>query len=163
MSKDGPPSSGGYRYGSRNALRANIPAKALNPRGIVTQADSQARQNLFDFAAYPARTKSIGKPIPATRGISTRRAAALQKIQELEKQLPAQRYFSVIDRKFKKLKLFYNDTRDRFWFVEENLLGRFLLLSLSYENKNRAMRDFTLGRITWIERRAIPTPTDGKV
>ena len=96
MSKDGPPSSGGYRYGSRNALRANIPAKALNPRGIVTQADSQARQNLFDFAAYPARTKSIGKPIPATRGISTRRAAALQKIQELEKTLILVRPSSVV-------------------------------------------------------------------
>ena len=46
MAEDGPPISSGYRYGSLNALRASLPAKAINPRGIATEANSRARQNL---------------------------------------------------------------------------------------------------------------------
>ncbi|MGB7076130.1 MAG: hypothetical protein WBD53_02980, partial [Xanthobacteraceae bacterium] len=64
MSKDGPPISGGLRFGGLNALHANLPQKAINPRGMVTEADAAARQALADFAAYPARAKSIGGSIP---------------------------------------------------------------------------------------------------
>jgi hypothetical protein len=82
---DGPP-LGGTRFGGLEALRANLPSKAINPRGNVTEADARARKALADFAAYPERTKSIGKPLPPTQGTNSERAAARRKIEELKQQ-----------------------------------------------------------------------------
>jgi hypothetical protein len=75
------PVSGGYRYGSLSAYRANLPAKAINPRGPVTKWNAPARKALADFAAYPARAKSIGKLLPPTKGISEERAAVVRRIE----------------------------------------------------------------------------------
>jgi hypothetical protein len=138
------PSTGGYQYGSFNAFRANLPAKAINPRGHVSEADAQARKMLNDFAAYPARAKSIGKPLPATRGISKRRAAALQKSRT--PQADQYRYV-VIDRNDDRI-LKLGRCGRFFRFLEEH--KTYSKLSLVYGSKDRALAYYRIGRISWV-------------
>jgi hypothetical protein len=156
MSKDGPPISGGYRYGSLNALRAKLPAKAVSPRGAVTEADSQARRTLADFAAYPARTKGIGKPLPNTQGISSRRAAALQRIRELE-QRNQERSVTLHDGQYTKLKLVFDGGRRLFYILEEDFLLGYARRSFSFSSRDRAMLYYRLNRILWTKDR-FPLP-----
>src|SRR6202035_5826351 len=121
MSKDGPPISSGYRYGTLNAFRANLPAEALKPRGVVTEADARARQNLSDFAAYPARAKSIGKPLPVPQGVSPRRAAVLNRIAELAEQENALRSVTISEGDRYILKLVFGGSSKSYRFYEEDL------------------------------------------
>lgn len=79
MAKDGPPSSStGYRYGGRAAFESGLPSSTIKPR-----KDPEARQALADFSAYPSRVKSIGTPLPTTKGVSPHRARALSRATDL--------------------------------------------------------------------------------
>lgn len=152
---DGPP-SGGYRYGSLNALRANLPTGAINPRGVVTEANARARQNLSSFADYYTRAKAIGKPLPAAQSISKRRAAVLRKIEELEQQEHAERSVTLVNGELKKLKLVFDTVGKSFHFIEEDLALGIARRSLLYGSKGQAMMYHRLNMIHWVERFSMP-------
>jgi hypothetical protein len=80
------PTSGRYRFGGREAFRAGLSQKAVDPRSRPNEGDLARRQTLAKFAAYLERTHSIGKPLPATRGISKRRAAVFHEIEEVQRR-----------------------------------------------------------------------------
>ena len=149
MSKDGPPISGGYRYGSLNAFRARLPASAINPRRIVTEADSKARKSLSDFAAYPVRTKSIGKPLPTTQGVSLRRAAALRRIAELEQQENVIKSVTLSEGKRYRLKMRFGGDSKSFRFCEEDLALGLIRYSLPYGSCAQALMYYRLNGIRW--------------
>jgi hypothetical protein len=155
---DGPP-SGGRRYGGLSALRANLPPAAANPRGIVTDENVRKRQALADFAAYPERAKSIGKPLPETQGVSQRRAAILKKIQESNDQ-PAERSVTLRRGKFHKLKLVFDSTSKRYRFVREDTLLGCAQHSLSYGSRDQAMLYYRLDMIRWTNTKTALPRTD---
>jgi hypothetical protein len=149
MSKDGPPISSGYRYGTLNAFRANLSAEALKPRGVVTEADARARQNLSDFAAYPARAKSIGKPLPVPQGVSPRRAAVLNRIAELAEQENALRSVTISEGDRYILKLVFGGSSKSYRFYEEDLALGMNRYSLPYGSRDQAKLYYRLDRIRW--------------
>ena len=157
MAKDGPPISSGLRFGGLNALRAKLPQKALNPRGVVTETDARARRALADFAAYPDRTKSIGQPAPVPLGISGQRATVLKKIRELECQSANRKLFAVEGSNERKLWLFLDTDNKRYFFQEEDLLLGVARRSILYRSKRRAMQVFERKGILWKERFDMPS------
>jgi hypothetical protein len=150
MSKDGPPISGGFRFGGIKAMRTGLPPKATNLQAIVTDADLEARRSLSDFASYHARAKSIGKPLSATRGVSRERAAALLKSQELDQQqLNVERTFTISDNGRFKLKLGVDVANKRYRFVEEDLFEGSMRYSVLYPSKDLAILYHRFNRILW--------------
>ena len=141
--------SSGYRYGSLNAFQANLPAEAINPRGNVTKANSQARKNLSEFASYPERVKSIGKPLPVTQGVSPRRAAALKRIEELQQQENVVRDVTLSEDNRYRLKLVFGGSSKSFRFFEEDLALGTNRYSLRFGSREQAMRYYHLGIIRW--------------
>jgi len=76
--------SGGYRYGGLESSRAGLPASATTLRSKPTdEGELENDKTLENFAAYPERAKSIGKPLPPTIGKSKPREAARRRIEEL--------------------------------------------------------------------------------
>ena len=59
-------------------------------------------------------------------------------------------YISIYSGKFKKLKLFFEGTR--FFFMEEDMILKFLLFSVTYGSRSKAMQAFNCDDIAWIER-----------
>src|SRR6266849_2572949 len=148
MSKDGPAISGGFRFGYIEAIRAGLPPKATNPRSPTT-ADLRAGQTLADFAAYPQRAKSIGKSVPKTLGLSEGRAAALQKIQELEKPSEikfAPRLSNGVPLPIGPYHLCFVG-KTWFWFHKKENKR-----SVTYNSAKRAEYVFLAGSISWVER-----------
>jgi hypothetical protein len=150
MSKDGPPSSGGYRFGAVDAFHSGLPADAANPRGKVTTADAEKRQNLAKFAAYPERAKSFGKQIPITKRMREHSAKA-QRLAEQEKRTERD-----IDRlrveKGKDTDLWLYKVRDEngwhWYFVEENKVTGLRRKSKRYWSRPRWAYENKY--ITWV-------------
>jgi hypothetical protein len=152
MPKDGPPISGGYRYGGNEALRAGLPPKAADLRSKPTNAELQARLNLAKFTEYVIRARSIGKPLPNTLGVSTRRANALRQIEKVRKQELAEK--SVILRQ--------GATYQLKWIFRGERKGRLLLedfengvckLSCKFRDKHIALFYWDLNsRVMWAKR-----------
>lgn len=148
---DGPP-LGGIRFGGLEALRASLPSKAINPHGIVTEENTRARQALADFAAYPERTKSIGKPLPSTQGISRRRAAALKQVEELRQQPRYANAVVVSDDDAIKLWLHTvnNDSGKYWYFIEEDKATGTKRRSRKYWSRLGAKAARDAHRIAWV-------------
>jgi hypothetical protein len=148
MPKDGPPISGGYRYGGVEALRTGLPASATSLRSKPAEGELEARQTLVKFAAYPERTKSIGEPLPTTVGISKRRAASLRRIEELEQEEQADKAVTLVETAGLKIKWVYRGVhKDR--LLEEDLagVGR---VSILYRSKDHALVAWYSGRARWL-------------
>lgn len=155
MPKDGPPISSGYRYGGLEALRTGLPASATTLRSKPAEGELEARQTLDKFAAYPERAKSIGKPLPATVGISKRRAASLRRIEELEKEERADRSVTLSEADDLRIKwVFRGAHKDR--LVEEDLVRGVVRVSIIYGSRERAFDAWHLGRVTWIDKYSLP-------
>jgi hypothetical protein len=155
MPKDGPPISGGYRYGGLEALRTGLPASATTPRAKPSESELEARQTLNKFAAYPERAKSIGKPLPPTVGISRRRAASLRRIEELEQEERADKSVTLWEADNLKIKwVFRGAHKDR--LLEEDSVRGVARVSITYASKERAFHAWHLGRVTWIEKYLLP-------
>jgi hypothetical protein len=151
MSKVGPP-SGGYRFGGDEAFRTRLPPKAANPQGKPTGAELQARQTLDKFTAYYERARSIGKPIPATQGISKRRADVLKRREELEQHERDGDSISVINGKYTKLRLHWAFGQNgKYWFyIEEDVVMERKRRSKRYFSREGAIRAFDDDHITWV-------------
>lgn len=137
-----------YRHGGRDALRTGLPTSAVALRSKPTEGELKARQELVKFAAYPERTKSIGKPLPATQGISKGRAACLRKIEELEQADRADMSVTLVNDGDLKIKWVHRgEHKDR--LIEEDLAG-VSRVSITYGNKDRAFDAWCLGRVRWL-------------
>lgn len=147
--KDGPPISSGYRYGALNAFRANLPSSAIHPRGQITATDAGARKALSDFASYPLRAKSIGVPLPAAQAVSARRAAALKRIEELERQENTPRSVTLTEDNRYRLKLLFDGTNKLFRFRQEDLALGLYRNSLPYGTRKQAMMYYRMDAIRW--------------
>jgi hypothetical protein len=147
MSKDGPPISGGYRYGRLEAFRTGLPASAAALHSKPTEDELKARQTLDKFAAYPERTKSIGKPLPATVGISKRRAASLRRIEELKQK--ERRAVTLLETEGLRIKWVFGGAH-KYRLLEENLAQGVARVSITYGSKERALFVWNLGRVSWI-------------
>jgi hypothetical protein len=155
MPKDGPPISSGYRYGGREAVRTGLPASATALRSKPAEGELEARQTLVKFASYPERAKSIGKPLPATVGISKRRAASLRRIEELEQEERADRSVTLWEVDDLKIKwVFRGAHKDR--LLEEDSVQGVVRVSITYGSKERAFHVWHLGRVTWIDKYSLP-------
>lgn len=150
MSKDGPPISSGYRYGGAEALRTGLPTTATALRSKLTEGELVARQTLVKFAAYPERTKSIGKPLPTTVGVSRRRAASLQRIEELEQEERTDRAVTLVQSGDLKIKWVYAGARKN-RLLEEDSAG-VSRISITYADKDRALLAYYSDRVRWINR-----------
>jgi hypothetical protein len=155
MSKDGPPISSGYRYGSFEAFRTGLPARAMALRSKPTEGELKARQTLVNFAAYPERAKSIGKPLPVTVGISKRRAATLRRIEELEQVERADRSVTLLEMENLKIKWVFGGAH-KYRLIEENLALGIARVSITYGNKERALYVWHSGRVRWIDKYSLP-------
>jgi hypothetical protein len=155
MSKDGPPISSGYRHGRLEAFRTGLPARAVALRSNPTEGELKARQTLVNFAAYPERAKSIGKPIPATVGISKRRAASLRRIEELEQEERAGRSVTLLETEDLKIKWVFGGAH-KYRLLEEDLALGVARVSITYGNKERALYAWHLGRVIWIDKYSLP-------
>jgi hypothetical protein len=155
MPKDGPPISGGYRYGRLEAFRTGLPARAAALRSKPTEGEIRARQTLEKFAAYPERAKSIGKPLPATVGISKSRAASLRRIEELEQEARADRSVTLLETEDLKIKWVYGGAH-KYSLIEEDLVLGVARVSITYGSKERAFHLWHLGRVTWIDKYSLP-------
>jgi hypothetical protein len=152
MSKDGPPSSStGYRFGGLEALRAGLPPKAASPR-VRTAADLEAGANLAAFTDYSGRVKSIGHSRPRPQSVSRERAAALEKIQRLEK--PANPRTIIEEWHYEKkyefpgevLRLYFYAGKYR-WYEEKRGVKK---LSVEYPSRERALERFNVGFIEYM-------------
>lgn len=150
MSKDGPPISSGYRYGGVEALRTGLPTSATALRSKPREDELAARRTLETFAAYPERAKSIGKPLPATVGVSKRRAAALQRIEELEQEGRADRTVTLKQEGDLKTKWVYAGAHKN-RLIEEDSAG-ISRISITYSDKYRATVVLFSDRVRWINR-----------
>lgn len=155
MSKDGPPISSGYRYGSLEAFRTGLPASATALRSKPTEDELKARETLVKFAAYPDRTKSIGKPLPATVGISTRQAANLRKIAELNQEERADKSVTLLEEGAKRLNWVYRGAHKN-RLIEEDLALGGARVSIPYRDKNLAFCRWYSGHAKWIEKYSLP-------
>jgi hypothetical protein len=154
MSKDGPPISGGYRYGGLESLRTGLPASAMALRSKPAEGELEARQTLFKFAAYPERAKSIGKPLPTTVGISKRRAASLRRIEELEQEERVDKAVTLVETGGLKIKWVYRGAnKDR--LLEEDLAGTGRV-SITYRSKDHALAAWHSGRVRWLSKQSLP-------
>jgi hypothetical protein len=155
MSKDGPPISSGYRYGRLEAFRTGLPATAAALHSKPTEGELKARQTLVKFAAYPERTKSIGKPLPATVGISKRRAASLRRIEELEQEERVDRAVTLLETQSLRIKWVFGGAH-KYRLIEENLAQGVARVSITYGSKERALFVWDLGRVIWIDKYSLP-------
>ncbi|MGJ4901882.1 hypothetical protein ACQR0V_09950 [Bradyrhizobium sp. HKCCYLS2058] len=147
MSKDGPPISGGYRYGEVEALRTGLPTSAMATRRKPTVDELEARKTLVKFAAYPERTKSIGKPLPTTVGVSKRRAESLRRIEELRQKELADMTVTLFQDGDLKIKWVYGGAHKN-RLVEEDSAG-ISRISITYGNKDRALYAWFHDRVRW--------------
>ncbi|MHB8269258.1 hypothetical protein [Bradyrhizobium sp.] len=152
MAKDGPPISGGYRYGGLEAVRTGLPASATALRSKPAEGELEARQALDKFAAYPERTKSIGKSLPTTVGISNRRAAALRRIDELEQEERTDRAVTVAETGDLKIKWVFGGTH-KHRLLEEDSAG-ISRISITYRSKHDAVVAWYYGRVKWINKQS---------
>jgi hypothetical protein len=150
MSKDGPPSSAtGYRFGGQNAFRANLPSNAINPRGPVTnEAEARARRNLSGFADYYARARALGQPAPVTQGVSPSRAAAQQRIKDLEKKERKNKWVILKKDDTFRLKWVYSGAR-KSRLVYEDLVQGIAKISLPHRSKEWAIHRYDRGWVIW--------------
>jgi hypothetical protein len=155
MSKDGPPISGGYRYGRLEAFRTGLPASAATLRSKPTGGELKARQTLVEFAAYPERAKSIGKALPATVGISKRRAASLRRIEDLEQEERADKAVTLVEEGGKRVKWVFGGAH-KYSLIEEDLALGIARVSISYGSKERALFVWYSGRVRWIDKYSLP-------
>ncbi len=147
MSKDGPPISGGYRHGRLEAFRTGLPARASALPSKPSEGDLEARRTLVKFAAYPERTRSLGKPLPVTVGISRARAASLRRIEELEKEERADKAITVVETGNLKIKWVYaGNHKNRLLEEDEAGVGR---ISITYKSKESAYIAWWHGRVIW--------------
>jgi hypothetical protein len=150
MAKDGPPISGGYRYGGLEAIRTGLPASAMSLRSKLAEGELEARQTLDKFAAYPERTKSIGKPLPTTVGISDPRAASLRRIDELDQEERTDKTITLGQTGDLKTKWVYGGTH-KFRLLEEDLAGIYRI-SIPYRDIHDAFVAWSFGRVKWINK-----------
>jgi hypothetical protein len=143
MAKDGPPASGGFRYGARAAMAAQLPARSVRLRGVPTKENLQARQSLVDFAAYPSRAKSIGKALPVAKSVSPERAAALQRIEDFA----SDEYREVILWENESFRIILRSKHKEHCFIQESSKHRFI--SKSYRTREEAMLKYHLKQISW--------------
>jgi len=147
MSKDGPPISSGYRHGGLAAFRTGLPASATALPSRPSEGELQARQTLAQFANYPERAKSLGKPVPTTKGMSRGRAASLQRIEELKLEESVDRSVTISESAGLKTKwVFAGANKNR--LVQEDAAGIFRI-SITYGSKDRAVFVFEHGRVLW--------------
>jgi hypothetical protein len=149
MSKDGPPISGGYRYGAVQSLRTGLPTSATTLRSKPREGELGARQTLDKFAAYPERARSIGKPLPKTVGIPKGREAALQRIEELEQEERVDKAVTLDQNGDLKIKWVFAGAH-KYRLLEEDSAG-VSRVSITYRDKDRAFRAWCLGRVRWIK------------
>jgi hypothetical protein len=148
MSRDGPPISSGYRHGGLAALHTGLPASATALRSKPAEGELEARQTLAKFANYPERTKSIGKPLPATQGVSDGRAASLRRIEELEEAERADKSVTlVVDGDLKIKWVYRGEHKDRLIEEDSAGVGR---VSITYGNMDRALIAWYSGRVRWL-------------
>lgn len=148
MAKDGPPISGGYRYGGLEALRTGLPASATTLRSKPAEVELEARLTLAKFTAYPERTRSIGKPLPITVGVSNRRAAAVRRIDELEQEECADKTVTLAVTGDLKIKWVYGGTHKN-RLIEEDSAGVSRISIFTYRNKYDAHLAWCYGRVKW--------------
>lgn len=151
MSKDGPPISGGMRFGGLNALRANVPTNSINPRGPMTEANAKARLNLYKFCEYRERVKALGKLVPTTQGVSGRRARNLRRIAELEDEKRQEKRVKLRVEGNIKLELVHDGTYQWFRLREENLATGHVRWSIQFGSAARAKRALRYNLIYWLK------------
>ena len=149
MSKDGPPSSSGYRFGGLEAFRSGLPPKAANPRPR-TDADLEAGENLAAFTDYFGRVGSIGQPLPSTQGISPERAAVFQKIQhdKLAQSQSSIRSFVVHEIRGIVLKMYI--CGDQYWFIK-TFPNKTRFQSVNFSSREAAILAYENSKIRWIK------------
>jgi hypothetical protein len=157
MSKDGPPSSTtGYRFGGLNAFRANLPSNAINPTGpVATEAEAKARQSLSKFSDYYGRAKTIGQAVSTTQGVSTRRAAALQRINDLKEENRADKAVILLEGDTFRLKWVYSGARKSRLIHEDLVLG-IAKVSLTFGSKGRALYRWHRDQVWWTDQYPLP-------
>ena len=146
---DGPALSGtGYRYGGEAAFQSWLPSRAIKPG----RTDSESAENLAAFKNYPGRAKSIGLALPRTQGASPNRAAALQRIQNLEQE----DYQSIALKKAGEDSLVMYFSGNKYLFVMEVEGTRYI--SKIHQGRERAMSANSRRIYQWRrqERRSLP-------
>ena len=126
-----------------------FPTRAIHPDG-----DAEARQALVDFSAYPARARSLGKPLPKSKGVSEGRESALAKAHSLEHAEPKRK--SVVLRDENTIvSICFPENRRNFYFTEYDPAKNLTRSSITYGSRRRAMQVYRYNEIIWKKWRAL--------
>jgi len=77
------------------------------------------------------------------------RVAVLERLKQVLLEADPDHHICLINKKYTKIFMFWSSEYSRFWFVK-NVCSAFVK-SISYPDREAAMRAYNSGRITWIE------------
>jgi hypothetical protein len=78
------------------------------------------------------------------------RVAVLESLAKILSEVSPDRHICLVNRKYTKMFMFWSAEYTRFWFVKS--VCSVFVKSISYADRESAMRAYNSGRITWVEK-----------
>lgn len=121
------------------------PAFNYTQRARGLGLDEKFLATLNRLFGFPVRTEP--------HQVSQQRQACLDKIKEMQRRQPGNRYVQLVRGKHHVEKLFFNETLTLWWIIEERWFPRALIsVSITYGSRERVLTLRARGQIRWKEK-----------
>jgi hypothetical protein len=122
---------------------------------VIQEYKERTRSLAFDdeYIDYLVKRASMEKAWPHPG-----RAEIEAHLQRIKEAAPGLMCVSLLDSKITKVRMFFNESRNRFVLFEDNKLQNFIRTSLVYMDRQRCIRAFQSESVRWVSFSSLRPP-----